>query len=208
MFKKISVMLVLLVIWSGFSWSGAKTNLNPISIYDEDNLLELSIEDAGKYHGDICPCLVVGFRAIQLAISQLWGNEIPRREDFKIISALPGQGAQDAFEFITRVKTRKDFELNLPDGTSIADLSLKNWAFTFIRKSNEKQVNIWLKNNAFPEGPEKFFELRKKTEFNESAILKNKEKFKLAKQEFKKRLIKLPLSKLFGVKKGKSNEKN
>ncbi len=206
MFKKISFMFVLLFIWSDFVWSGAENDT--ISIYDEDDLLELSIEDAGKYHGDICPCLIVGFRATQLTISQLWGNEIPKREDFKIISALPSQGSQDAFEFITRVKTRKDFILELPEGTSIADLSLKNWAFTFIRKSNGERVNIWLKKNAFPEGPGKYFELRKIAEFNESATLKDKKRFKLAKQEFKKRLMKLPLDKLFGVKKKKSDEKN
>ncbi len=199
MFKKISFMFVLLFIWSDFVWSGAENDT--ISIYDEDDLLELSIEDAGKYHGDICPCLVVGFRATQLAISQLWENEIPKREDFKIISALPSQGAQDAFEFITRVKTRKDFELKLLEGTSIADLLLKNWTFTFIRKSTGEQISIWLKKDVFPESPKKFFKLRRKARFNESATSEDKEAFKLAKQEFKKRLMKLPLDKLFGFEK-------
>ena len=199
MFKKISFMFVLLFIWSDFVWSGAENDT--ISIYDEDDLLELSIEDAGKYHGDICPCLVVGFRATQLAISQLWENEIPKREDFKIISALPSQGSQDAFEFITRVKTRKDFELKLLEGTSIADLLLKNWVFTFIRKSTGEQISIWLKKDVFPESPKKFFKLRRKARFNESATSEDKEAFKLAKQEFKKRLMKLPLDKLFGFEK-------
>ncbi len=199
MFKKISFMFVLLFIWSDFVWSGAENDT--ISIYDEDDLLELSIEDAGKYHGDICPCLIVGFRATQLTISQLWGNEIPKREDFKIISALPSQGSQDAFEFITRVKTRKDFELKLLEGTSIADLLLKNWTFTFIRKSTGEQISIWLKKDVFPESPKKFFKLRRKARFDESATSEDKEAFKLAKQEFKKRLMKLPLDKLFGFEK-------
>jgi hypothetical protein len=58
-----------------------KSEPPPISIYDEGNLLVLSLEDTGKYHGDICPCVVVAFRATKLAISQLWKDEIPRREE-------------------------------------------------------------------------------------------------------------------------------
>ena len=57
--------------------------LSPILIYDEDNLLKISIEDVGKYHGDICPCAIAGFRATQLAKSQLWRDEIPKREDLR-----------------------------------------------------------------------------------------------------------------------------
>ena len=120
--------------------------LRPISIYDEENLLKLSIEDVGKYHGDICLCALVAFRATQLAIAELWKparlsekeagkDEIPRRGDFRIISALPTQGSQDCFEFITRVKTRRDFTLKSPDGTNIKNFSGDNWAFTFIRIS-------------------------------------------------------------------------
>jgi len=73
-----------------------------IDIYDEENLLKLSLEDAEKYHGDICPCLVMGFRTIQLAIRELWKDTIPERNYLKLISKYPGYGLQDAFEYITR----------------------------------------------------------------------------------------------------------
>lgn len=175
-----------------------KSELLPISIYDEKNLIVLSLEDVGKYHGDICPCLIAGFRATQFAILQLWRNEIPKREDFKIISALPNQGSQDAFEFITRAKTRGDFRLELPEGTNIANISVDNWVFIIIRKSTHEQIKIWLKHEVFPEGPDKYFDLRKKVKLEKTATSEDKETFKLAKQEFKQRLLGWESDKLFG----------
>lgn len=177
---------------------GAK--LSPISIYDEESLLKISIEDVGKYHGDVGPCAIVGFKATQLAISQLWKDEIPKREDFRIISAFPGKGSQDAFEFITRAKTRKDFTLELPEGTSLANISMDNWVFTFIRKSTGKQIKVWLEAEVFPGGAEEFFKLRKKAKFEKTATPEDKEAFKSAKQELKKVLMNLPLDKIFGFK--------
>ncbi|MCK4446332.1 MAG: hypothetical protein KAW56_04545 [Candidatus Marinimicrobia bacterium] len=144
----------------------AVTKLSPILIYDEDKLLEITIEEAGKYHGDICVCLTIAFRATQFAISQLWRDEIPRRRDFKIVSALPTPGSKDAFEFITRVITRKkgeDFKLKMPKGTNIKNISKDNFTFTFIRKSSNEQIKILVKGTVFPEG---YFELRKRVKFN------------------------------------------
>ena len=172
-----------------------------IPIYDEESLLKISIEDVGKYHGDIGFCVVVGFRATQLAISQLWQDEIPKREDFKIICAFPGKGSQDAFEFITRAKTRKDFTLKLPEGTSLSTVTIDNLVFTFIRKSTGKQIKVWMKEAAFPpEGSEEIFRLRKKVKFEKTATPEEKEAFKSAAQGLKKAAMSLPLDSLFGFK--------
>ena len=218
----IAILIIVLLPVGAFSQAGivegetvsaeTGTKLSPISIYDEENLLKISIEDVGKYHGDLCPCAIVGFRATQLAISQLWkparpseegagGDEIPERKDFRIISALPAIGSQDAFEFITRVKTRGDFTLQLPPGTDIANISIENWVFTFIRKSTGKQIKVWLKEEVFPGGSEEFFRLRKKVKFEGTATPEEKEAFKSAKQELKKAFIILPLDNLFDFKK-------
>ena len=185
-----------------------KSELLPISIYDEEELLKISLEDVGKYHGDICPCVVIGFRVTQFAISQLWKparpleegagrDEIPKRKDFRIISKFPGQGSQDAFEFITRAKTRGDFILELPEGTDAANISLDNCVFIIIRKSTGKQIKIWLKEEVFPEGSEKFFDLRKKAKFDETATQKDKEAFEAAKQELKQRFMDWQTDELF-----------
>jgi len=171
--------------------------LAPVLIYDEENLLKISIEDIGKYHGDICPCVIAAFRAIQLAISELWKDEIPKREDSKIISAHPGRGSQDVFEFITRVKTRKDFILNLPKGTDEENLSMDNWVFTFIRKSTDARVKLYLKEEVFARGAEWFFNLRKKAEFEKAATKEEKEAFELAKQELRDIFMNLSIDKLF-----------
>jgi len=163
----------------------AVTKLSPILIYDEDNLLEITIEDAGKYHGDICLCLTIAFRATKFAISKLWKDEIPKRGDFKIISALPTPGSKDAFEFITRTVTRKkgeDFKLKLPKESDIKNISKDNFSFTFIRKSTNEQIKIWVREEVFPK---RYFELMKKVKFNIpiSATPDEERRFKQAKQK-------------------------
>jgi len=208
--KRVTKRVFWLTIVSLFALYGGRLNakspeevqsaLPLISIYDEENLLKLSIEDVGKYHGDICPCAIAGFRALRLAISQLWGDEIPKREDFKIISAFPGKGSQDAFEFITRAKTRGDFKLELPEGTDIVNISKENWVFIVIRKSTGKRIKIWLKEEVFPGGAEEFFKLRKKVKSG-TATPEEKKAFKSTKQELKKALMNLSLDKLFGFEK-------
>lgn len=169
----------------------AVIKLSPILIYDKDELLEITIEDVGKYHGDICVCLTIAFRATQVAISQLWGSEIPKRGDFKIISGLPTPGNKDAFEFITRVITRKggkDFKLQLLEGTDIKNMSRDNFTFAFIRKSTNKQIKIRVKEGVFPKG---YFEMRKKVKFNlpTSATPDEKKTFKQTKQKLRDSLL-------------------
>lgn len=188
--------IVLAESQEDISVSRAK-GLSPISIYDEENLRKISIEDIGKYHGDVCLCLAVSFRAVQLAILQLWGDGIPKEKDFKIISAHPGRGSQDAFEFITRAKTRKDFILELPQGTNIENLSMDNWVFTFIRKSTGARVKLFLRKDVFTRGAKRFFDLRKKAEFSKMAAKEEKEAFELAELEFKNIFMNLSLNKLF-----------
>ncbi len=174
-----------------------ETKLLPILIYDEKNLLEISIKDIGKYHGDICPCVVIGFRATWIAISKLWGDEIPKRNDFEIISKSPTLGTQDAFDFITRAKTgmnrQGDFKIELPQETNFENLSKDNFVFSFIRKSTGDSIEIKIKEEVFPEG---FFELRKKIK-SKRATRQEKEAFKSTQRELKYRLMNLPSNELF-----------
>ena len=228
--KKKIIVLASLILMFGISGSEIgstapeertsafqSAKLIPVSIYDEKNLLQISIEDVGKYHGDICLCATVAFRAIQLAISELWkparssekeagGDEIPQREDFRIISALPTQGSQDCFEFITRAKTRGDFTLDLPQGTDEENLSMENWVFTFIRKSTNEQVKVRVKEEISIGGSKKFFNLRKKVEFDGTATAEEKEIFELTKRKLKEVFMNLPENKLFVFEKKKGTE--
>ncbi|NQS89097.1 hypothetical protein HQ584_04845 [Patescibacteria group bacterium] len=177
--------------------------LFPIVIYDKGELLEIAIEDVGKYHHEVCTCLRIAFRATQFAISELWKGEIPDRSDFKIISACPTLGTQDAFDFIARAKTgmkrEGDFKIQLPKGTSSKNLSRDNFVFTFIRKSTGDSITIRVKEELFPEG---FFELRKKKKFQDPtpATPEEKKLFKSMKKELNKKIITLPVNKLFELK--------
>lgn len=169
----------------------AATKLSPILIYDEDKLLEITMEEVGEYHGDICVCLTIAFRATQLAISQLWRGEIPSRGDFKIISALPTPGSKDAFEFITRVITREkgtDFDIKLPEGTDRKNMAKDNFTFTFVRKSTNELIKIQMNEEVFPEG---YFELRNKVTFSIpiSATPDEERTFKQVKQKLRDSLL-------------------
>lgn len=190
----------ILVVPTTVVWAGGDV-LTPIQIYDEGDLVKISIEDVAKYHGDICPCMAIGYRATKTAIDQLWGDKIPKRGDFKVITAHPGKGSQDCFEFVTRVKTRKkgkDFEFKMPEGTTRAMLTNGNFVFTFIRKSTGEKVTLSVRENIIPKD---FFMLRKKVKFDQTATPEEKKKFKSIKKGFKNNFLTLPSNELFEIKK-------
>lgn len=74
---------------------------------------------------------------------------------------------------------------------------MDNWVFIFIRKSTGEQIKIWLKEEIFPDESEKFFDLRKKVKFEDTATSEEKEKFKAVKQEIKQRFENWQADKLF-----------
>lgn len=197
---KIVSIAMALVLMLALVVGCSKATLSPISIYDKEDLLEISVEDVGKYHGDVCPCVVVAFRATQLAISELWSDEIPHRSDFRIITTSPTAGTQDTFDFITRAKTgmkrKGDFKVELPEGTSIKKTTKDNYVFTFVRKSTNEQIKIWVKGEVFPP---RLFELRTKVKFSEPtpATPEEKQAFKWAKERLKATFMRLPMHGLF-----------
>jgi len=156
-------------------------DIAPISVYDGDTLVEISIEDVGKYHGGICICGACAFRASQLGISEIWGEEIPARDDIKIISRLPTPGSKDCFRYITgtgagiETKTEGEYKIILPDGTEVTDMSQSNlkkmskgnsrdnFRFDICRKSTGDCYEVAVKEGVFPGG---YFELRKKVKFS------------------------------------------
>ncbi len=169
--------------------------LEPISIYDGDTLIDISIDDIGDYHGEICVCGGCAFRATQLGISKILGEEIPARDDIKIVSRLPTPGSRDCFQYITgtgpgiETKTKGEYKVILPDGTAVVNLSnkdlkkvsndntLDNFRFDVCRKSTGECFKVVLKLGVFSED---YFELRKKVKFDipENATSEEKALFK------------------------------
>jgi formylmethanofuran dehydrogenase subunit E len=195
--RTFAVMVCLFLAFNIFNGCEEKnTEISSISIYDEDSVLKISLKDVEKYHGDICPCVVIAFRATQLAISELWKDEIPKREDFKIINSLPTHGAEDTFEFITRVKRRKDFEIKLPEGTSNLITSEENYSFVFMRKSTGKKIIIKVKKEIFQKISGSFFSIRTKIKLK-TVTDEEKKEFKLAKHKLKDIFINSPIDELF-----------
>jgi len=159
-----------------------------IQIYDNTELLNISIEEVGEHHGDICPCVAAAFRATQRAFSEedLWDG-IPHRGDVEIICAHPSDGHKDTFGYI----------LGSPDDLTIkkgdVDLTKDNYVYTFIRKSTGDSITIKVNETVFPEG---FFELWKKTKTG-AATSEEIKTFKLAKEELKESFMFLPMDELF-----------
>lgn len=199
------VAVVCFTFCTGQAKSESATSVLPyISIYDSHNhLLEIFIEDAGKYHGHVCPCVMIAYRAIQLAFVTLWEDEIPYRYDIKIISKSPSGGTQDTFEFITRAKTTPeregDFRIELPQGTSMGNIKPCNFAYTFIRKSTGDMCEIRVKKSIFPEG---FFQMKKKVKSGKFTS-DDRKMFEKAVEKLKYRILNSSTEEIFIFSKGK-----
>ena len=183
----------------------ATSTLPPIFIYDSYNhLLEISIEDVGKYHGHVCPCMMIAYRAIQSAFVKLWKDEIPYRYDIKIVSRSPTQGTQDVFEFITRAKTRLnrkgDFRIELPEGTSTGNIKPCNFVYAFLRKSTGDILEVQVKESVFPEG---FFQMKKKLKSGKFTS-NNRKMLEKAIGELKNKILNLSAEELFIFKEASS----
>lgn len=170
--------------------------LKPIMIHDgsceSGEPLELSIQDIIKYRGKLSTCSLFAYRALKLAFSELWEDQIPNRVDISINNFHTCGGSRDAFEFITRVVTRgqDNYNVALPREN---DMSIDNFRFIFTRRSTNEKIDIKVKESFFPEG---FFQLRK-TAKSDQASPQEKEIFEEAQRNITEKLIKLELNEIF-----------
>ncbi len=81
---------------------------NRVKIRNKDRVLSLGYECLKQYHQDTnYAMLAITFKGLQKAM-EMFPNGIPQRENIKILSAHPGTGVRDAFEFVTRVVTNNN----------------------------------------------------------------------------------------------------
>ena len=154
-------------------------------------------------------CVSCSFEAAQLAFSKLWrkDGEIPKRNDMKIISALPTEGSQQTFKYILGigirsmskgVKTNGEFKLEPPKGTDTKNLTPKNYVFTVIRKSANIyfQAQVRVRPEIFPAG---FFKQRKIVEFGipREATEEEREEFEKWERGVRDKFLTLPQDNLF-----------
>lgn len=62
--------------------------------------------------------IAVGFRIVQVALAELFGDETPPRRSVSVLSGHAGPGFRDAFEYVTRAVTRGVYRVdtNYPKG--------------------------------------------------------------------------------------------
>ncbi|KAA0005908.1 MAG: hypothetical protein DRN19_02265 [Thermoplasmata archaeon] len=163
-----------------------------------------------------CPCTCCAFRAVLLGISKIWGDEIPKRDDIKIISYLSTPGSCHCFQYITGTgpkieptpKTKGEFHIILPNGTEITNKSIKNlkkngvntsidnWKFIISRKSTGDYFIVDVKDDVFPDD---FFELRRKVKYGipEAATQEELDRFRSEWEEVRNAFLTKPDWELF-----------
>jgi hypothetical protein len=208
--------------WIEMSAAKESTDLT-LHIYNDGDILDISLDDVAEAHGHVCPCVAAAFKASQTAFfawngiparanleiirrfsaGRTQGNPgmIPARGDLEIVSAHPSDGHNETFEYI--LNSSKDVTVELPEGTDIVNLTEENYCYSFIEKSTGDMVVVSVKDGFFPAG---FFEMRKKCKAK-TATPDEKCAFKLMKNELKEKFLYLPAEEVFEVEytKGKHN---
>lgn len=88
--------------------------MSVIYVRDRNEVLELSFQDVTKYHGSLALMAVaVGFRTLQAAFAELFGEEAPDRKELSILSGHAGPGFRDVFEYVTRAVTRGAYRVDV-----------------------------------------------------------------------------------------------
>jgi len=176
--------------WIEMSAAKESTDLT-LQIYDEGELLDITLDDIAEAHGHICPCVASTFKA-SLTAFEAW-DVIPARGDLEIICAHPSDGHIETFEYI--LDSSDDVTVNLPEGTDILNLTEDNYCYSFVEISTGDMVVVSVKDGFFPDG---FFEMREKCK-TKVATPDEKSAFKLMKGEIKEKLLYLPAEVVFEV---------
>ncbi len=180
--------------WIEITASEEFTDLT-LQIYDETGeLLDISLDDVGSAHGNICPCVASAFKASQTAF--LTWDGVPARGDLEIVSAHPSDGHTETFEYI--LNSSDGVTVELPEGTDSVNLTPENYNYRFIEKSTGDVVVVSVKEGIFPDG---FFDMRKRCKTG-VATPDEKSAFKLAKEELKEKILYLPAEEVFEVEDG------
>lgn len=102
------------------------------------------------------------YKAMNLAIDELWDGRPPRRKDIKIISRLPTSGARHAARCIVGIPEGEvplewksddpgEFEIVAVEGTDEKNLKLENFEITIIRKSTGEEYTWKAEPDLFTE---------------------------------------------------------
>lgn len=125
--------------------------MSTIYIKDGKELLEIGFPEVRKYHGNIALMAVaVGFRSLQAAFKELYGEDAPQRKEISILSGHGGPGFRDAFEFVTRAVTRGAYtvDVNYPQAQHDPHRA-QGYAYV-ISSTDGKSVEVSLRDGFLP----------------------------------------------------------
>lgn len=125
--------------------------MSVIKIKDRGELLSLQFSELRNYHGNVALMAIgVGFRVVQAALAELYGDEAPERASLSIRSGHAGPGFRDAFEYTTRAVTRGEYtvDVNYP-AAQYDPYRPQSYAFVISDKSGSS-VEVMLKQDFLP----------------------------------------------------------
>ena len=128
-----------------------------IRMYDKQGkLLRLAAQQvANEAHGHICVCSAIGFRVTQIAISQLWGQELPTKGQLEVTYHHPGRGHKDVFKYLLGPENVTYKKAGDPRHLTLA----QHYTYVFVRKDTGATWKTQMKEGVIPKG---FFDLRYK----------------------------------------------
>lgn len=103
--------------------------------------ITLTFGDLEKYHGHVCPGIALGYRATQIALSQLYPGEIPLRGDQFVVSGIPRACPADAISYVTGARYGKGSE-GAFNGNLAFDKTIGASSYIFAGMSTGKAIKL------------------------------------------------------------------
>lgn len=125
--------------------------MSSLVVKDRGEALTLKFAELRNYHGNLALMAIgVGFRAVQAALQELYGEESPERSTLTVRSGHAGPGFRDAFEYTTRAVTRGAYIVDVDYPVAQYDPHrAQSYAFV-ISDSQGASVEVALKENFLP----------------------------------------------------------
>jgi hypothetical protein len=195
----VGVLVILIVSPTTLDVSASPGYLDPVEVKDSDPMgtytINVTLEGIAQYQGkpDASSVGYCIFRALKVAIADVWNGTPPLRDDIIVNTTNPTTGAATSIDYLTKARTRRKLILKRIPGTTGVLMIPDNWIWVFISESTGKAIEIKVKEEVFPI-------VNGKTNLEHRAIVIGKLKagetptseelkdYKAAREELKKRL--------------------
>jgi len=99
---------------------------------------------------------VIAYRAVQVAFEQLWPEEVPNLADFAVAYKNPDKDQQVALEYITRVFSRGEGDVDPYPGVTQDNFGADSYQYVFTNLDSGETFETGVLEEVFPDG---FFDL-------------------------------------------------